>query len=80
MGAIGLKVNIDPKGVNTDNVAKLCEKFLKQADKIDAEPEEVAGAIATLQEWFYEQFGGVPMSEQMLDLVNGARMFEMKEA
>ena len=77
---IGLKININPEGVDLDKVSALCGKFLKKADKIDANPNEVGAAIATLQEWFFDEFGGVPMSESLLEMVNGARMFETKEA
>lgn len=79
MATIGLKVNIDDKDVELDNVLKLCKTFLKRADKIDANPQEVGAAIATLQGWFFDEFGGVPMNEELLDLVHDAHMFELKE-
>lgn len=75
----GFKVNFGLDEKDQDIAHKLCTKFFKQADKLKAGPMEIAAAIAAMQEFYFDEFGAVPISEKLLDAINQAHIIETKE-
>ena len=54
-------------------IEKLVEKFARHSKRLKATGIEVGAAIAKLLDLYYETYGAVPVSEQLLDILDNLK-------
>ena len=71
MGMLNVNVRVKGSelGIDRKKVEKLCSRFFKQCDKLEATPFEVAVAIGLMQEHVLAEYKCLPLTEKVVEYV-----------
>lgn len=69
MAELNIRIDVSGEELNVDHkkVNKLCEKFFKTCDKLDANPFEVGVAIGLMQEHLLKEYGCLPVTSTVME-------------
>lgn len=77
--SIGINIPVSVDEVDMDKVTKLVKKFCKCADKLEANGLEMGAAISLMQDQYYETFGAIPISREIIAAIKESHMLDLKE-